>query len=356
MNKKLNIINLIRSIATLVKIAIIFLLLPLPVAFGLTMILLILNNYFDDWLFYYGSIYVNGVILDRHALYSPVNGIVTHIGDDELFGRIDKRDILTKQLEVDGHLPDPTSRNEKYTHITIFLNKFNQHTVFHCGQKIKYIREFTSDHELVPMVKDDELIGSNSGDYLTNTFLYVEFVSGVIMVLTMDKYVSKFVPAKIGAFLGMICRGSQCDLYIPNSYGFIHEVEVNDIVQINQELGVSPFNDLGIVVPKGIGFYSATDLRYNAKSCIESITNRRKLFKDAFRKTLLTLQNPNIGYGLIGALIFNHNQLINTLFLAYSFVFLLGFVGKRLFKYILYSIININGYKEKYTRIYKLMI
>lgn len=214
--------NKTRYIISIIFLVAIIVLAPLlhPIASTLLILLLLYtNNVADDYVFYYWSKKVkpNGF---HSFLSSPVNGVVTNIEYGvSLMSHIQKCDCLTKEIILD--LKKHQS-NKRYNHITIFLNKFNKHIVTNIGSKVKSIRQYDPNTEKYCMVKDG-LVPKKNGRYLTNPFVRVDYENGAVCVFTLDKYVSEIVLNESHSRYGIdmfICRGSQCDVYIPTEYSF----------------------------------------------------------------------------------------------------------------------------------------
>lgn len=193
-------------------------------------VLLYVNNCIDDAVFYQGSRIIRSHEY-RGGVACPVNGVVTCIESDvPLMGHIRKCDSLDGDilLELASH-----GNGTRYHHATIFLNKFNCHAVTNIGSPIVAQREYNKDGEQIEMVEDGELITKIDGGFLSNSFIRADYANGVIAVYTLDKYVSKMIPSTTRELLGVdyfICRGSQCDIYIPTNMAFCvreHQLLVN---------------------------------------------------------------------------------------------------------------------------------
>lgn len=190
------------------------------------LILLLINNIIDDVVFWYGSATFS-IPEHKSEIMSPVNGTVVEINKKvRIFDHLTKVDIITsKELLkfINTGIQDDKSL---YTHISIFLNKFNNHAVTNIGSIIKNVRLFNQQGELVEMVEDGSILPQKQGRYLNNSFVMFEYANGAKAVFTLDKYVSKYkiIDDKKSLIDMLICRGSQCDLYIPLCY----EIEVSE--------------------------------------------------------------------------------------------------------------------------------
>lgn len=184
------------------------------------LVLLYVNNCIDDAAFYQGSRHILSHKY-RGGVACPVNGVVTCIESNvPLMGHIRKCDYLDGDILLELKHHEDRSR---YNHATIFLNKLNGHAVTNIGSPIVQQREYTKDGQEIEMVEDGDLISSIDGRFLSNSFIRTNYANGVICIYTLDKYVSKMIPSGIRELLGVdyfICRGSQCDIYIPTEMAF----------------------------------------------------------------------------------------------------------------------------------------
>lgn len=190
-------------------------------------VLLYLNNCIDDVVFYQGSRSIRSHKY-RGGVACPVNGVVTCIESDvPLMGHILKCDYLDGDilLELESH-----GDGKLYNHVTIFLNKFNCHAVTNIGSPIVAQREYNHEGMQTEMVEDGDLVSKTDGRFLCNSFIRADCENGVICVYTLDKYVSKMISSESCELLGVdffICRGSQCDIYVPTGVEFcVNEDEI----------------------------------------------------------------------------------------------------------------------------------
>ena len=293
--------------------------------------LLFLNNVVDDVVFYYGSCSIRNT--RRYMIPSPVEGIVTKIEHDTpLFSHLEKTDVLTKNSIVQSCINEDGGR---YSHITIFLNKFNKHSVANIFGTESTITQYDKDGELVPMVEDGELIADNKGEYLSNTFIDIKYRNGVHVVLTMDKYVSKAVLASRREDVELlICKGSQCDIYIPSMICGEVKVQLNDAVEIFDEIA-DTFHYPYFSINKGA-------YKYEVKKCIsKSGFSFRHLLVENFIKTSSTVTYNTCYLVLVMASIALFPQ--KSMFLIGLYLYMFCFV--RFYKNFCYSMMNIIGYK-----------
>lgn len=215
MNRTRYIVSLILLCASLLSI----IWLPAVAAIIFVLLLLYINNVIDDAVFYYGS--KNIKTEGSHSfLASPVNGIVTGIEYGvPLMSHIRKCDCLTKEITLELKMHNS---KKPFNHLTVFLNKFNKHIVTNIGSSVKSIRQYNPKTDRYCMVEDG-LVPKKNGRYLTNPFVRVDYENGVVCVFTLDKYVSEIVLSESHTPFGVdmfICRGSQCDIYIPTEWDF----------------------------------------------------------------------------------------------------------------------------------------
>lgn len=325
-------INEIRYIFAIV-IPVIILLNFGGVAFLLSIILcLYINNVVDDIVFYYGSKFVDCSILGS-GIPSPVEGVVTLVEKCvPLYNHLLKKDILTKEELVSKGM---SVKDGEYHHVAIFLNKLNKHLVASIGE-CKSIKEFSFQGENIEMVNDGMLIADNTGCYLKNTFVDIEYFNGVHVVVTMDKYISKAVrPTDTDMVEMLICRGSQCDVYAPSE--MFPLVRCHEAVNVLQPLFHDYFNKN----------YDADKIMLSIDECItkSGFTVKEALLSN-LKKTSKTI---NYNYMLLFI------SLIMALFshLAVSIgMYLYLFLLDRSLKNYLYATMNNIGYKYWMTIIY----
>ena len=293
---------------------------------------LYINNVLDDIVFYHGSKYVDCSDYGN-GIPSPVEGVITLIERCvPLYSHLLKKDILTKEELVSKGM---SVKDGEYNHVAIFLNKLNKHLVASIGD-VKSIKEYSFQGENVEMVNDGFLISDNTGSYLKNTFVDIEYFNGVHVVVTMDKYISKAVrPTNTEMVEMLICRGSQCDIYVPAE--MFPLVRCNEPVNVLQPL----FHD-----------YSFKNYDTNQiKDCVEECIKKSGFtVKEAFLSNL-TKTFKTINY--------NHTLLFISLImalicpLAISFgVYLYLFTFDRSLKNYFYATMNNKGYKCWMTIIY----
>lgn len=301
-------------------------------------LVLLLNNIIDDIVFYYGSCYVDEE-KNEIGIPSPVDGIVTNVETRvPLYNHIHKSDVLTKSVLIDKGI---AISEGLYEHVTIFLNKFNKHLVLRLGT-LKSMKQYYINDNNVEMVNDGELVASNKGCYLTNTFIDLEYTNGIHVIVTMDKYISKAVMPSCRNFVEMlICRGSQCDIYAP-SFKYTSLCRLNDVV--------SPYTPL-FFSHDGETIDGSNEMVKRA--VYECIKNSGFTLYGAFKSNLIkTLKTYKHNYKLLAI------SLIMALFCPISYAlgfYLYLFLFDRSMKNLMYAAMNIIGYKEWMTNIYNLI-
>lgn len=306
------------------------------------LVVLYLNNVLDDLFFYYGSLFVSTKGY-KGGIASPVNGIVTKVEKDvRLFSHLDKKDCLTKYDAFDGlKFTTPLSENfpvTKLNHLTIFLNKLNHHIVANIGERLEHLQELSLNGEPADMVTHGNLTATNKGEYLTNPFIVLQYRSAIV-VLTLDRYISKFVPGETKplGFEGFICRGSQADIYTQG------EVLVNegDVVQVFDTIAESELNVLNPSIPHPLSLI---------KKCLPNGT--KEIWLENANKTISTFCNPVISvlfsFGVVASFYYSW-----PLFLSAGILYL--FLFERSYKHLMYALMNSTKYKESYTTTYRIV-
>ena len=317
------------------------------------LVLLAVNNCLDDVVFYQGS---KSVSRSKYhgGVACPVNGVVTCIENDvPLMTHIRKCDYLDKRilLELDKEAGDDGGR--LYNHLTIFLNKFNCHAVTNIGSKIVREIYYDKDGELISMVEPGEMTTRLDGRFLNNSFIRTEYANGVVCVYTLDKYVSKMIASDSHELLGVdyfICRGSQCDIYIPRDMEFC--VAQNQILSNLQTISKGAVTD--------------TSIDYNAEASAlidkDSCSHTGHIILSNLKKTLSTYSFKNpvvlvlllaaICLGAVPGLLPVHGNLFALVVLE---VFTGLFALDRFFKNLLYAFFNIAGFNPGMAKFYKLV-
>lgn len=310
--------------------------------FVVSFVLLAVNNILDDVVFYYGNLCIstNGYL---GGIASPVNGIVTkkEYGVD-LFNDIAKIDPLTKEkiFNVSGL----TANDKKYNHITIYLNKFNHHISINPSKLLKVAKHYR-DGEMEDMVLNDNLIIEDGGSYLLNDCVIFKY-ENCYVVLTMDKYVSKYY-LQSGVALSpacMICRGSQCDIYIPEDKNFI--CEKCDVVNVYDTIVRGCYR----LLPTRINGY----IKEINKSGVEIVGGFCKILFDNIKKTFSTFAIPIISIAIFTSTLIEIIFCNTSFFYIGSIIFYL-FVFVRFYKHLMYITMNIIGYKEWMQKSYQVI-
>lgn len=320
---------------------------PLLMA-GVAVVLLLLNNFLDDVVFYVGNKYAK-VKTSKKGVVSPVNGVVTMIERNvPLFSNIEKVNPVTHNHVMSVCLScgfvDNKDRNKTYNHVAVFLNKLNHHVVMNPAFCNEIVNHFTHT-ENKEMVEEGELVGHN-GEYLTNDAQVLRY-GKMYIVVTLDKYVSRTIlgwPQALSPRM-IICKGSQCDMFIPTNRGL--EVEVGDILQIGdqvasaysfeQEMKTSLFSE---------------DVASLIKEALASCNGVSGLFTTNLCKTFRTFKNPVISVSCaVGLVSYFLSPAIS--YVAFSSIIL--FVAVRWYRHLMYCLMNYFGLKHWMEKSYSVI-
>lgn len=342
--------NLIRYVAALALLIGCFFLPPVWSVLSI-FVLLAVNNCLDDFVFYQGS---RSISRDRYSggVACPVNGVVTYIEKDvPLMTHIRKCDYLDNGILLELDKEAESDGGRLYNHVTIFLNKFNCHAVTNIGSEIVREVHYGKDGELISMVEAGEMTTRLDGRFLNNSFIRTEYANGVVCVYTLDKYVSKMIASDSHELLGVdyfICRGSQCDIYIPRDMEFC--VTQNQILRNLQTISEGKATVADIDYPSKAGELIDRDPCSRAGHII--LSNLRKTISTyGFRNPfILILLLASICLGAFPSLAGIHGNLFALVLIeAVTGLFALD----RFFKNLLYAYFNIAGFKPGLAEFYK---
>ena len=343
-------LNLLRYVVALALLIGSFFLPPVIAVFAI-LLLLAVNNCLDDVVFYHGSKQIDR---DKYAggVACPVNGVVTCIENNvPLMTHIRKCDYLDNKIVLELEKEAESDGGRLYNHITVFLNKFNCHAVTNIGSKIVREIYYDKDGELISMVEAGEMVTKLDGRFLNNSFIRTEYANGVICVYTLDKFVSKMIASDSRELLGVdyfICRGSQCDIYIPNEMEFC--VKQNQILRNLQTISKGAMVNTAIDYPAEAGALIAKDSCSRTGHII--LSNLKKTISTYSFKNpvVLLLLLVAIYLGAIPGLL----QFHGNLFALVVIEFFTGlFALDRFFKNLLYAFFNVAGFKPRLAKFYK---
>ena len=342
--------NLIRYVAALALLIGCFFLPPVWSVLSI-FVLLAVNNCLDDFVFYQGS---RSISRDRYSggVACPVNGVVTCIEKDvPLMTHIRKCDYLDNGILLELDKEAESDGGRLYNHVTIFLNKFNCHAVTNIGSEIVREVHYGKDGELISMVEAGEMTTRLDGRFLNNSFIRTEYANGVVCVYTLDKYVSKMIASDSHELLGVdyfICRGSQCDIYIPRDMEFC--VTQNQILRNLQTISEGKATVADIDYPSKAGELIDRDPCSRAGHII--LSNLRKTISTyGFRNPfILILLLASICLGAFPSLAGIHGNLFALVLIE---VVTGLFALDRFFKNLLYAYFNITGFKPGLAEFYK---
>lgn len=323
-----------------------------PVVAVLTiLVLLLVNNCLDDFVFYQGSKSISKEKY-RGGVACPVNGVVTCLEKDvPLMTHIRKCDYLEEGILLELDKEAEADKGRLYNHATIFLNKFNCHAVTNIGSPIAREIMYNKDGELISMVEAGDMTTRLDGRFLNNSFIRTEYENGVICVYTLDKFVSKMIASEAKEVLGVdyfICRGSQCDVYLPKGLEFC--VEENQILSNLETLAEGPVVDAAIDYAAAAGKLIDMDpcskaghiFSSNLSKTLSTYGFRNKLIIVLLLATIVLASFPSLSS--IGALLF---PLIVIEFFTGLFAL------DRFLKNLLYSVFNLWGLKPRAVEFYK---
>ena len=317
------------------------------------LVLLAVNNCLDDVVFYHGSRHIDR---DRYrgGVACPVNGVVTCIEKDvPLMTHIRKCDYLEDKILLELDKEAEADAGRLYNHVTIFLNKFNCHAVTNIGSDIVREIYYDKDGVLISMVEAGEMTTRLDGHFLNNSYIRTEYENGVVCVYTLDKFVSKMIASDKRELLGVdyfICRGSQCDVYLPQGMEFC--VKQNQILRNLQTISEGEVIDSDINYADEAGALIAKD----------SCSHAGHIILSNLKKTISTysFKNPVVLLLLLAAIclgaIPSLQSIGGSLFaLVVIEVFTGLFALDRFFKNLLYAFFNIAGFKPALAKFYKLV-
>lgn len=315
------------------------------------LVLLLVNNCLDDVIFYQGS---KSIRRDGYegGVACPVNGVVTCLERDvPLMTHIRKCDYLEDKILLELEKEEKEDGGKLYDHLTIFLNKFNCHAVTNIGSPIVREVHYGKDGDEISMVEEGDMTTRLDGRFLNNSFIRTEYANGVVCVYTLDKYVSKMIASDSHEVLGVdyfICRGSQCDVYIPAGMEFC--VDENDIL-----------TNLRTIAP-GPRVEADVDYRAQAGALIgkDPCSKAGHIISTNFAKTLSTYSFRRpwmvavLLLALFAGLIPVGASPCGSLFVFIALEVLTGlFALDRFVKNLLYAVFNLWGLKPSLARFYK---
>lgn len=317
------------------------------IALATAFLLLLINNVLDDVSFYYASNEMNGRTMMPNG--SPVNGIVTKIEYGvPLFSHIKKTDVLTKDdyLELRQLQSDCDSRHCAWNHITIFLDKFNHHVVIN-PSRVKSMKRLFADGRLEEMVFNGKLIPNESGEYVGNQAVIIEY-EDMYAVLTLDKFVSRYLinshePYQVGI---NILRGSQCDLY--SRYDINTALlKVGNVIQIGESVFKYALHEKVGVIRIGSA----------VSRCIEHIGGMKHILLSNIRKSFVTFRNAPLTLSIVVSILLSYT-IHPLVYIAFASFYL--FVFDRFYRHLMYAIMNAVGFKfymqKSYSIIHKMSI
>lgn len=342
--------NLIRYVTALALLIGCFFLPPVWAVLSI-LLLLAVNNCLDDVVFYHGSRSIDSGSYSG-GVACPVNGVVMCIEYDvPLMTHIRKCDYLENRMVLELDREAGSDGDRLYGHATVFLNKFNCHAVTNIGSRIVREIQYDKDGELISMVEAGDMTTRLDGRFLNNSFIRTEYENGVVCVYTLDKYVSRMIASESRELLGVdyfICRGSQCDIYIPQGMEFC--IRQNQILRNLQTICKGPRIESDIDYPSEAGKLIAKD-KYSRAGHIILSNLKKTISTYSFRNPfVLLVLLASICLGAFPGLVSN----CGTIFALIVIEVVTGlFALDRFFKNLLYAFFNVAGFKPRLARFYK---
>ena len=196
--------------------------------------------------------FINSYPENAKIIRSPAEGTIVYLKVTDFMDA-----TICKSEELDGErlfrLDKYLQPYSDYYQIGIFMTQYdNHHVVTSINSKIRSIHCIGDNNESSMLRYADilfSLFGISFINWLNraerfihyNQQYVIEYENGVIVVITMDKYVNKFdynVDNQLDHpyVLGFIHRGSQTDLFIPRNKFILNKLSVGDKVTYNDEL------------------------------------------------------------------------------------------------------------------------
>ena len=193
-------------------------------------------------------------------VYSPVDGKVVYINkgidvDELTICKLDRNvtnGSVRRKFKVSDSREPYLEAGVKYSQIGIFMSTFNNHHYVHpFSKEAQSIEGYVESIEggNVPMVtfkteilKKLNMVNWDSvseGFLVKNEQYYIKYDNGIVVCITMDKYVnklSKLENPKDPRVQYFIHRGSQADIFIPEILGENISLNVGDSVAYHSEI------------------------------------------------------------------------------------------------------------------------
>jgi hypothetical protein len=240
--------NLFRYLISITAIIIVGIISNGLMAIIITTVLAIFLNYvFDDL-----SVYVSAVepqspkdfaSKDQMLIYSPTDGIVIKSEPNRyLF-----EDIIDLR-ELKETLPKTEEwfySIAPYHHVALSANEFSCPIVTHGGMKIVDRKEYNALYRYESTIDSCEIVHKVKRSYQFNRLFVVEYESGIISVVTIDKEseVDLINWRWDSQLLGIFTGKCYVDLYTPMTRNPHINVNVGDSVKINDSIGCRNYKE-----------------------------------------------------------------------------------------------------------------
>lgn len=187
----------------------------------------------------------------ENVVKSPVQGRVVYLKYN-----VNKQDIcVCKSDEFQGKrlfkIHDDL-RFDTYNQIGIFMTQYDTHYVINqVDSSIKAIKCYGNNNQSGMLNFIDfclSLFGIRFLNWISSSQRYIhynqqwmiQYENGILVVITMDKYVNKFdyqiKTCKTPYILGFVHRGSQADIFVPNDMFDSFLVDINDKVSYDTKI------------------------------------------------------------------------------------------------------------------------
>lgn len=201
-------------------------------------LILHISQYYLRYIYFYRKPSEDCKIPNKNTIISPVEGRVVYIK------------YSSEEMTKEGRklsLPFILKPDLEYLHIGIFLSPYNNHHLLNPSTG-NYNRLPDEHGELNSMMDYKDLLNPS---WFISWFdkKYSKFINlntrsifvnknGIVMVMIYDKYVNKMTMIRKCTeskreIISFVHRGSQVDLFIPKSLGFILNTKVGDKVNHN---------------------------------------------------------------------------------------------------------------------------
>lgn len=300
-----------------------------------------LSNYLDDIFFYLASKEVKNKSANEGELLSPINGIVTLVEKGVKFCNIEKNDVIKQDDGLSYRIDDLF--NGRYDHVAVYLNKFSKHIVLNPSEVVSVYKHYSDGN--LEMVSGADLVSNNIGEYMNNDSIIIEY-KDFVMVLTMDKFISKYVLAQQPRdWFCLICRGSQCDFYFKENT-FVYP-RVGDCIDV--------YDVLAKVENARREYIVSDDVARIVDNAIRESGGFLGMAKDAWLKSVSTFNSASLMILVVIFPILFSLTPIQQVMSYVGFISIYLFVFVRFYRHMMYALMNVFGLKSWMQKSYNLI-